>query len=1241
MTGLHDRHDEEALADAFDKIVDGVFDGQHVDTKSLLPDRPDLDGKITDALQLARLFGDEPTYVRPVIPGHVILRELGRGGMGTVYLARNIELDRTVAVKVLPRSCAISARARERFRHEAQALARIRHRQIIQVHEVIEDEDLLAYAMEWIDGASLSDVMTSLPVHNGQATVADLARVLGVDSLTPSSWIPFFVSVGAAIAAALHEVHESGLVHRDVKPANILLRRDGQPVLTDFGLVRAMDSDLTQTGVFVGTPEYAAPEQLAPQDGDVDRRTDVYALGVTLFEVIAGRVPFRGKTSSDVLRKIDAGDAPRLRKIAPHAPRDLETVLSKAMARDPEHRYATAEEFSLDLQAILDLRPTRARPEGVVRRAIRMLRRYRRVAWAATVGAAVVIGVVLALTYAAGARARANLEANALQARVWMDLLAYTRDRRSGTSATQHLNSSLDAYARARQLTPTDERIRVGAGLAGLARDVIDVTHFTADESRLHRLDLRDYPLTERAVAGLLKGRNLQSITSEVIRAAETSDREWCGLLALLVDNEAVCRACWQDLSPSDIDKPIVSATLGEMLLRERRPALAYPHLLAAHTALPNDRALKIDLATAALRLGRLDEAMQLVAQVETDFGPRCVILRAEIALELGDTQGAREAFESVLRNHPDHVDAQFGLARVDAASHDYAAAKRRLHNLVTRRRSEMKWHRALAEVARRDGDLITYLAQARLALTRSLPARGARLASDSVVRHCLAILEMGGFDRLASRVRELTGHRTPAADRELLTSGWTLGAAIPKREAIERILERSVAYDLDVFERYRYASSFLTGISRTCAAAAKVIVHFPESLVVLPASRRAIAHGLALALREVWNELSLHNLADCDLLLRPNHTTGLESLHTLRPPGHFRFFAADVAVIGDVNGDGKDDIAVASRIDERVFSGATGGLLRIIGADLPNALRGVSICGDVDRDGCADIFTANIGYDEGRGIARVYSGRSGAVLLQFLGDQRGDEFGAGIASIGDCDGDAAPDLVVMWWRDGRSHARFFSGVDGSRLFDLRFEKEESFQGARAAGDVDGDRRDDLLLMFRSHAAIYSGRTRTEMIRFPHPGEWTRASACVGDIDGDGTPDFAVGGGGALFLYSGRIRKGKKAELLDQYVCNDDEAYFGRSIHGLGDLTGDGRPEIAVSAPDYAGKGPGSVVILDVVNGRTLQTLYGFGPRDTFGKIMDTGDVDGDGTIDLVVSGEQPSKGRGWPGYVRVFASVR
>jgi serine/threonine protein kinase/tetratricopeptide (TPR) repeat protein len=323
----------------------------------------------------------------PAIPGYEILSELGRGGMGVVYKARQVALNRTVALKMILAGSQADEHERSRFRSEAQAVARLQHPGIVQIFEVGEHRGNAYLSLEYVSGGSLSDRLNGRPMP-----VAEAVRLVEI------------------LAGAVHFAHEHGVIHRDIKPANVLLqeaqsaeapsgerRAQGKspsgearsapsgvrrptpallPKLTDFGLAKTLDSDVhnTRSGAVVGTPGYMAPEQAAAQ-GAIGPATDVYALGVLLFQLVTGRLPFLGETPMEVVLKVTQEEPPPPSRFLPRLARDLETIILKCLEKAPPRRYASALELAEDLRRFDCHEPILARPVGRWERAWRWGRR--------------------------------------------------------------------------------------------------------------------------------------------------------------------------------------------------------------------------------------------------------------------------------------------------------------------------------------------------------------------------------------------------------------------------------------------------------------------------------------------------------------------------------------------------------------------------------------------------------------------------------------------------------------------------------------------------------------------------------------------------------------------------------------------------------------------------------------------------------------------------------------------------
>jgi tetratricopeptide (TPR) repeat protein/serine/threonine protein kinase len=346
-----------------------------------------------------------------------LLREIGRGGMGLVYEAEQLSLRRRVAVKVLPFAGALDPRQLQRFQHEAQAAALLHHTNIVPVYFVGCERGVHFYAMQFIEGQTLAAVIrqlrertmprrgkaeaekqsepTAAYVPAPSAGASPGAETLPIPqaglsterSVTSRAFFRMVAQLGIQAAEALEHAHQLGVVHRDVKPANLLVDGRGQVWVTDFGLARLQGGlGLTLTGDLVGTLRYMSPEQALAQRVGIDHRTDVYSLGVTLYELLTLWPAHRGKDRQEVLRRIAFEDPPLPRRLNRAVPIELGTIVRKAMEKNPADRYSTAQELANDLRRFLDDKPIRAKPPSLVARLRKWAGRHKPVVVTAALG---------------------------------------------------------------------------------------------------------------------------------------------------------------------------------------------------------------------------------------------------------------------------------------------------------------------------------------------------------------------------------------------------------------------------------------------------------------------------------------------------------------------------------------------------------------------------------------------------------------------------------------------------------------------------------------------------------------------------------------------------------------------------------------------------------------------------------------------------------------------------------------
>jgi outer membrane protein assembly factor BamB len=363
-----------------DDYVASLKAGQPLDRAGLLEKHPELASQLDSCLAALDFIhrADQPSGQAPARLGDFrIIREVGRGGMGVVYEAEQLSLKRRVALKVLRFGGAADSEALARFQREAETVARLHHTNIVPVFAVGCEQGVHYYAMQFIEGQGL-----------------DRARARqGASDTQIALW-------GVQAAEALAHAHARGVIHRDIKPSNLLLDAEGVVWLTDFGLARRADEvTLTVTGLLLGTPRYMSPEQAAATQRPVDQRSDVYSLGASLYELATGAPVHDGDTPQRLLAQILEAEPVLPSRHRPEMPRDLETILLKCLAKEPERRYPTAQALADDLRRFANGDPIKARRPSLGERAVRWVRRNRRsallAAGTATAAVLLVVGLLV------------------------------------------------------------------------------------------------------------------------------------------------------------------------------------------------------------------------------------------------------------------------------------------------------------------------------------------------------------------------------------------------------------------------------------------------------------------------------------------------------------------------------------------------------------------------------------------------------------------------------------------------------------------------------------------------------------------------------------------------------------------------------------------------------------------------------------------------------------------------------
>jgi serine/threonine protein kinase/WD40 repeat protein len=411
----------EAILHSYLQAVDA---GQAPDRDALLGQHPEF------AAELAAFFADQDRVARlahdaaepapdaaeaptlapagPAAPApgtrvryfgdYELLEEIARGGMGVVYKARQVSLNRPVALKMILAGQLASPQDVQRFRAEAEAVANLKHPNIVAIHEVGEHEGQHFFSMDYVEGTSLAQAVRDQPLPARRAAV-----------------------IVETVARAIHYAHQRGILHRDLKPSNVLLDREGTPHVMDFGLAKriAQKSDLTATGAILGTPSYMPPEQAAGNRAALGPAADVYGLGALLYDLLTGRPPFQAETPLDTVLQVLQNDPVPPRLLNPSVPRDLETICLKCLSREPQRRYATAEGLAEDLRRFLAGEPILARPVGRAERLWRWCRRNPALAGlTAAVASAMVLGTAFSAHFALSASNEARVaEGHAEEAR--------------------------------------------------------------------------------------------------------------------------------------------------------------------------------------------------------------------------------------------------------------------------------------------------------------------------------------------------------------------------------------------------------------------------------------------------------------------------------------------------------------------------------------------------------------------------------------------------------------------------------------------------------------------------------------------------------------------------------------------------------------------------------------------------------------------------------------------------------
>jgi len=1232
-----DTRDEEILADLFDTLLQEILEGNTPDLARYQRERPDLHERIQKTWALACSVAGRREPSRPVLGGYEILRELGHGGMGTVYLARHQVLQRDVAIKVLPHSLAMSPRAKQRFLEEARALARLQHDHVVHIHRIIDHAEMLAFEMEFVDGPSLQQVVMGLRTQPRPHSLEALAQVLGctVAQLGARTSVEWFVRVGIRIARALAEVHRHGLVHRDVKPSNILLRADGTPVLADFGLARLEDLETPQASGFAGTPVYAAPERLRGGDGDIDARADTYSLGVSLYEALSLSPPFAGSTTHEVLRRIENGRLPALRKQAPHVSRDLEIVLGKAMEAERRHRYASADAFAEDLDRLLNLQPILARPAGPLRRGWQFLRRNQRMVAASLLGALLAAGATWPALAHANARESARVEGQqALQAAraqvLALENLQIVSLRAFAGSSSQRLRQPLalrnQQQALERALQHYDRALAVlpDAGELALERSALRAA-----------LQLRQAapnqpagqfpglsPLLRRVAENLAAGRSDDGLR-DLAAAAPANERFAAGLLAFLIGDLLQSHWCWKGLDTGALRHPLFEACLALQLASDGYPERAYPRLFHAARELPGVAALELAMADAALAMGDTDLArtwLQRLPEASDDsiIQARRLLLATDLQFADGDIDGAARGYRQLFQLDPTDPLPALRLAALAAERGDRNTAQRVLGTVLSRWPDHAGARLEQARLCLGHRDLSGYLAQVRYVLSQDLAQRPR--ASASMLAE---ILRLGGLHAL---------RQSALPDEPLRTGSFLRQAALPLATWLPPARLRALELALPVLAtidrcHQQARESEPVAIAASLRTLRLLGPELPGLLQQLPWLVQA-----ALLLPTPWLErhlaewLTLHSMPHLRTLGSPVRLIGEEPLVRVRLEENTPLYGQQLLLATDCDGDTLRDLIIAcpphakalehGRVEIRSLH--DGELLRTLRGDHADLMfgRSIAVLGDIDGDLCNDIL---VGAPRGRpqsgnsGEVILFSGRTGEIIWRV--ERAHSAFGVALARVGDLDDDGHDDVIVgasplVLGNNDRGRAYLISGASGRILRELLPDRGGTWFGATVvnAGDLDGDGYDDPMVggnygQGEGLVQVFSGRTGNTLLTLSdesRDSDFGQTCCSLGDIDGDQVPDLAISAP-ALASRGKQIGKvqvlsGRTGKVLHEIFGETPGEGFGSAIIAVPDWVNPGRMSLAVSALRGGPIGTGYVRVFDAATGQPQQT-HAAGPR--------------------------------------------
>jgi serine/threonine-protein kinase len=591
---------------------------------------------------------------------------IGRGGMGDVWKARDPRLGRFVAIKFLRRDTPEIAR---RFAREAQVQARIDHDNVCQVYEVGDVEGHAYIAMQYISGGSLKEI-------RDLATVRDKVEIM-VD-----------------VADGLHAAHQAGLIHRDVKPANVLVERtdddDWRPFVVDFGIARDVDSrgDVTQSGMVLGTPAFAAPEQVRGETRNLDRRTDVYSLGATLYWFLTDRPPYDGGYP-EVLAGITDREPQPPHRLNPEIPVDLETIVLKCLEKEPDRRYSTAREVSEDLRRFLSGEPITARPASLIYKITKKVRKHRGLTTAG-------VAVVLAFALVTGVSVRTNLQARR-QAAIAQGLLEQVSEIESlvrvNSMMPLHDRREETRLVRSRMAEIEEEMVRLGdlslgpghyaLGRAHLALQGYDAAleHLEAATASGYRTPAVSYTLG--LVLGSLYERRLQEarqLDNDALREAFLSDIESAYREPALENLRSSRASATEVVAHAEGLIAFYEGRYDEALTKTRS---AFEHAPWLYEAKKLEGDIYLELGSEGSFRGDYEDALLDLSRAGEAYAAAAAIARSDASIYQGDCSRWFQAMGAEVRRGHAAVDEYTNALRLCNLSLDPDRAE--IHELLAR----------------------------------------------------------------------------------------------------------------------------------------------------------------------------------------------------------------------------------------------------------------------------------------------------------------------------------------------------------------------------------------------------------------------------------------------------------------------------------------------------------------------------------------------------------------------------